>query len=287
MANNDLSGTPTKAGIVSWLTELANAWRGALYPRNNDGSVFQLTANNADQAPDIGAQTSPFGVAYLTGLQIGGSNINLADLAEGSTVAALSESDAAYEWVFDAPTAVAVLVSGQLASGGGTSGGTRVQSTVVAGTLGGPGGRSRVRKGGVVLAENLDADLLKTPPRGTTRGTYNSVTGRYDVPPNPDNNIYYLPPGTAGRSAGIGSNNIQGSPGKWGGAMRVDWRVITGLVKGDVLDVEVGAGGARGIGGRYTSDLGSGVTADQVSGTDGQPGADGAVIFIPIGGGGS
>ena len=257
MANNDLSGTPTKAGIVSWLTELANAWRGALYPRNNDGSVFQLTANNADQAPDIGAQTSPFGVAYLTGLKIGGSTVDLAEFAEGTPVVGINGDEPAYEWVFAAPTAIAFLATGETGSAGAGRHATN----------GGDGGATSltVIRTGDVYTTGTEA--------GGRRGTNGREAYSEHVPGDTDIRHNAVPayPGfpQAGGEAtipgGIGVG-IYEADGGYGGLRGKSFQIITGLQKGDTFRISVGRRGARGAG--------------QYPGAAGR--SDGFVVLMPV-----
>ena len=119
MANSNLEGPVTQANLVAKANAMQDALSGGLYPRSVAG---QPVASDGSMAPDIGSATNNWDAIYCRRIIAGGVELDLSALSHGTTIGIITESDATYDWTFNATKALFIIVSGASGAGGGGSG---------------------------------------------------------------------------------------------------------------------------------------------------------------------
>lgn len=269
MGNNDLQADPNGANSQSILGAILGALRGTLYPRKTNG---QLHTGGGLSAPNLGSPSTPFHIAYLDQVVVGGAPLNLASLVKGTTVSVFAASDRSFSWPYGQSSAMAIIAGAESGGGGGEGGrgfgGSDASTGGDDGLAGSDGGASNIAFSGA---------------------TYSSGTAVGGIPGNNTflrhrNRIGHGGPSSAnGGAAGKNTAGASMFPVANGehGYQSIQTHFINGLFVNALLNITVsqavGAGGAGGAGG-------SGSTRNGGAGGRGDNGALlGYVILIPIG----
>lgn len=244
MADSNLNNDPNQNNILASVNALFGALRGVLVPRRADGVA-------ADGAADLGTAEKAWDKLFVKRLIIGGAQVDIAALAVGAPAYVFTASNPNFVWPGSQTRCLCLLWSG----GSGGNGGSRAPNLAPPGD----GGATTVTHG----ATTVSTGRVQTANAQVGSQAYTGAVVPYLARLNEAVR-------GAGGKGGLGTSTTGVNDGL-PGIQNKQYFLLTGMAKGDTLNIQIGAGGA-----------GTTTSSRHPRTTDGGDGAPGLAILFAL-----